>query len=248
MNASPARRRLPGPRISGFFGLSFMLHSTALAILLAASFRNPKPGFDFKVMQVKLYHPAQLAVGSAQAAEPGAPGSKAKPAAEPAAKKKEGKAVVPKDATRESIAKTGSTAKTSDVERRSVQQAIAELAREVGASDRAGADAEWASLVAGINVDLERRAYNQRAGGVYNRNWSVPASVPQDRNLRVRVVVRIDREGKVIDYQVFSKSGHSEFDRSVMRLLDTVKELPAPPVTGGDWYSIGIEFTPLQEE
>lgn len=127
--------------------------------------------------------------------------------------------------------------------------AISELAKEVGGSEQQGVDAEWNSLVSGINADLGRKAYGKRAGDVYFRSWSVPASVAQELNLRVRVVVRIAQDGKVIDYQIFSKSGNAALDHSVARLLDTVQQLPAPPWTeGSGWYSLAIEFRPYAEE
>jgi TonB family protein len=130
-----------------------------------------------------------------------------------------------------------------------VQNAISDLAREVGSSEQAGEDSEWNSLVSGINADLGRRAYGKRAQDVYSRSWMPPASLAQENRLRVRVVVRIAQDGKVIDYQIFSKSGNAELDRSVARLLDTVQQLPAPPWTeGSGWYSLGIEFRPYAEE
>jgi len=241
---------MTGPRIGHFFYLSFGVHLMALGTLALISFRNPRPGFDFKVMQVQLYSPGQILAGSGKAGDTGARESKPAPATVPAAREK-ARPNLPKDPRKEEISQSSGPARTrvSEAERRAVQNAISEIANEVSAGERAGVDAEWNSLVSGINADLERRSYNLRAAEVYKQNWSVPASVPQDKSLRVRAVVRIDKFGNVIDYQIFSPSNNKDLDRSVNKLLDMVKTLPAPPwMEGSNWYTFAMEFRPCLEE
>ena len=241
---------MAGPKIGHFFYLSFGAHLVALGTLALVSFRNPRPGFNFNVMQVQLYSPGQISAGSGKTGDTGAKESKPAAADAPASAQK-ARPNLPKDPFKEDISKGSGPAKNrvSDAERKAVQNAISEIANEVGASERAGVDAEWNSLVSGINVDLERRSYNIRAAEVYKRNWVVPASVPPDKSLRVRAVVRIDKFGNVIDYQIFSPSKNKDLDRSVNKLLDLVKTLPAPPwMEGSNWYTFAMEFRPYLEE
>jgi len=254
MSATLATDRMAQPKLGYFFLASFGIHVLVLLALILLSFKSPRPNFNFNVMSVRLFNPGQMPAGAPEGGSRAAAPvkiekeeTKAK-AAQQKEDAKAGKRSLAKDATKEDISKSSGTGVT-DADRKRVQSALSEIAREVGRSDQAGVDGEWNALVGGINADFEKRAYYQRAAVVYRQNWIAPVSVPQDSNIFVRVAVRIDIEGNVIDYQVLSWSQNPDFDRSVKRVLDIVKKLPPPPLPSGSrWLTIGIEFTPAEEE
>jgi len=90
-------------------------------------------------------------------------------------------------------------------------------------------------------------SYYERARQVYAQNWVIPPSVPADENLRVRVIVVIDEQGRVKDFQVLSWSGNQELDLSVQKLLQKVKQLPPPPWEKKE-IKLGFEFRPFGGE
>jgi TonB family protein len=240
-----ARNNLADPKINYYFGLSLLFHLMIVAGMILGAFRNPHPNFKFDSMQVQLMSAGQLppagnpdAKNMAMALPKGAP--------PPPAKKV--KPSLPADATKEDLPKKKIDTQVSDADRQKLDSVISQLTKEVGRSDRAGENAEWNALMGEINGDLGKRAYYERAAQIYKQSWVAPMSVPASENIVVRVAVRIDPEGKVIDYEVLNWSNNRDFDRSVKRALDSVTKLPPPPVSGSQWMTIPFAFKPTQEE
>lgn len=243
-----ARNRMADPKINYFFAVSLGLHLVLVAGMVYGAFRNPHPNFKFDVMQVQLMSAGQLP----PAGDPDSKNMTMQPpkgAPPPPAPDKKQKPNLPADPTKEELPKKGSVdTKVTDADRKKMDSAISQLAREVGNSEQAGVNAQWNALMGEINGDLGKRAYYVRAAAVYKQGWVAPMSVPANQNIMVRVAVRIDPEGKVIDYEVMSWSGNRDFDRSVRRVLDAVNKLPPPPASGSQWMTIPFAFKPEMEE
>jgi len=71
-------------------------------------------------------------------------------------------------------------------------------------------------------------AYEQTIWKIIKENWVSPA-VAKTKQLTCQVTIEIEPGGKVKKYSITQKSGNKEFDSSVTRAIDKVKELPAPP-------------------
>ena len=261
MKGKPIRKNSPDSKFGLFIIVSIIFHLGFLISAMLGSSRSARADLSMlNPMFVQLYQPQDFPAfdqaagpkpedGTVQA-QPSEKNPAPAPTPAPAQKAPE-KAVLPKDATKEELKKdTGSTVSNqlTDEDKKRVSDAISAIKREVNKGEASGAEAEWRDVVGGINADIEKRAYFSRASEVYTRSWVVPSSVPQDPSLRVRVIIRIGSAGEVIDYQVLSWSGNQSLDRSVQKVLELVKELPAPPLLGAQWLSIGIEFRPYQEE
>jgi TonB family protein len=237
-----ARNSLADPKINYYFGLSLLFHLMIVAGMVAGAFRNPHPNFKFDVMNVRL-----MSAGLAPPA--GSPEARSMamqiPKGAPAKKEKPN---LPKDATKEELPNKKIDTNVSDQDRAKVDSVINQIAKEVGSSERAGVNAEWSALMGEINGDLGKHAYYERAAAIYKQNWVAPMSVPANDNIVVRVAVRIDPDGKVIDYEVLNWSGNRDFDKSVRRVLDAVNKLPPPPASGSQWMTIPFAFKPSMEE
>jgi len=250
MSAIGLRAKADEPKFGIFLIISLFFHFIILSFSIISS--GKKTALDLRVesIQVNLYSPAEM---------PGAPksasiekeekGKVLKPAI-PAPKTQAVK--IPKEPTKTEISKSKSTGQgiaVSAEERKLVQSAISDIAEELASKENAGLDGQWNALVGEIGLDIEKSLYYQQVAEVYAQNWNIPPSVPINENLKVRVVVRIDKNGRVIDYQVLNWSKNQVLDRSVEKVLETVKELPPPPMpSGGQWFSLPIEFRPIQEE
>ena len=236
-----ARNSMADPKINYFFGVSLLFHLMIVAGMVMGAFRNPHPNFKFNSMQVQLMSAGQLP-------PPGNPMAMQLPGGAPPPPAKKEKPNLPADPTKEELPNKKIDTQVTDSDRKKLDSAISQIAREVGNRDRAGENAAWNALMGEINGDLGKRAYYERAAQIYKQSWVAPMSVPANENLVVRVAVRIDPEGKVIDYEVLNWSGNRDFDRSVRRALDSVNKLPPPPESGSQWMTIPFAFMPTQEE
>jgi len=254
------RKKPREPRFGFFVAVSLAIHFIMMLFSGISSSRTARADLIINPVFVQLYSPQQfpgfVKASSGPSTENGSAGTKTEqkalaPAHTSAVKSKPETVALPKDSTKEELKKETSTnfsAGMTEEEKKRLQDALSSIRRDVARGEASGADAEWQGIIGEIRADIVKSAYFQRASEVYKQSWIVPSSVPtDDPNLRVRVVVRIDANGNVMDYQVLSWSGNQALDRSVAKLLDTVKELPAPPISAGaQWFSMGIEFRPFQ--
>ncbi len=260
MNPRPRKFHKSDPKFGLFIIISMLFHAGILVFAVVSSSRTARADLSLNSVYVNLMEPQQfpgfVKADAGPAPENGGAQKKLEPAA-PAPqptpeKQKADKIALPKDPTKEDLKKDSGSSENAgltDSEKKQLTDALSSIRSEVNRKQASGAEAEWQGILGDINADIEKSAYRNRVGDNYNRNWVLPSSVPEDPNLRVRVIIRIDKNGNVMDYQVLSLSGNRDLDRSVQKLLDLVKQLPVPPLSpGAQWLSIGIEFRPFQEE
>ncbi|MGO8698374.1 MAG: TonB C-terminal domain-containing protein [Limisphaerales bacterium] len=70
--------------------------------------------------------------------------------------------------------------------------------------------------------------YNQAVYSIYYHAWITPDSVPDRLTVPVARVV-VARDGSIISAELITRSGEAVLDKSVERVLRTVKSLPAFP-------------------
>jgi colicin import membrane protein len=84
--------------------------------------------------------------------------------------------------------------------------------------------------------------FNQAVISAYKRAWIVPDGVT-DKDATVETIVIIGRDGTVLAARITHRSGISELDRSVQRVLDRVKyAAPLPDDAQEDRREVPINF------
>lgn len=86
--------------------------------------------------------------------------------------------------------------------------------------------------------------YGSRVKEAINREWAVPDMV-KPQGLEARLVVVVNREGKLLDLRIEKRSGNSLFDESAVRAVRKASPLPAlPEVITFPKVEIDIRFRP----
>ena len=73
--------------------------------------------------------------------------------------------------------------------------------------------------------------------------WVQPTSVVHTAPLSVLLRIRIDRDGRISNYEIAKSSGNPVVDDSVTEAAARVKQVdPLPKGLGGDYYDVNINF------
>jgi len=112
---------------------------------------------------------------------------------------------------------------------------------EGGTSSRA----QWNSAMEVIEKDPRMKVYQGTVGGYIRDYWVLPPSVPEGQGLHVDVMIKVDQNGNVLDYEIVHESGHADFDQSVKDLLKNIERIPSVPVQvpGGE-LELPLRFIP----
>ncbi|MDT8272100.1 MAG: TonB family protein [Desulfomonilia bacterium] len=85
-----------------------------------------------------------------------------------------------------------------------------------------------------------------------DRVWKTPPEISiMDMSLQTTYLLRVSRNGDLLQKRLLISSGNSPFDRSVLLALNSITELPPPPrilVAGQDSVEITMSFTPPKEK
>ncbi|MCD6569207.1 MAG: TonB C-terminal domain-containing protein [Deltaproteobacteria bacterium] len=97
-------------------------------------------------------------------------------------------------------------------------------------------------------VSLDQVAiYKAKIKEIIKDYWKVPPELSiLERSLKATYMIRIVRNGNVMNKKLIVSSGNKPFDRSILRALDNVNMLPVPPlvlIAGADTLEIVITFT-----
>lgn len=65
---------------------------------------------------------------------------------------------------------------------------------------------------------------------VFQENWQVPGVIPKEelKRLACKVQLRIDRQGRILSFEIKEKSGNGLFDSSVQRAVKLTPKVPLP--------------------
>ncbi len=89
--------------------------------------------------------------------------------------------------------------------------------------------------------------YKAKIKEIIKGHWRVPPEIAVLKNsLKATYMVKIVRNGNVVDKKLIVSSGNKPFDRSILRALDNVKKLPVPPlilIAGANTLEIVITFS-----
>jgi len=96
----------------------------------------------------------------------------------------------------------------------------------------------------GVDSALANQYYSRIAGQLQSY-WKLPDYKDWPASLLAKVIVTIDKSGKILDVQFEKRSGDDAFDRLVRKTLDDADPLPPiPPALKKDRLEIGLNFTP----
>jgi hypothetical protein len=97
-------------------------------------------------------------------------------------------------------------------------------------------------------LDSRMRDYYILLYNMVTANWNVPPKslLGDAKNIDAIYVVRIDRQGEVVDEWFERESGVAPFDQSARRAVARVKTHlpPLPDVWPNEFLEIGFRFTP----
>jgi colicin import membrane protein len=117
-----------------------------------------------------------------------------------------------------------------------------------GPSDSTGTDATGpgdGSSFEGMMDGVEGDPYYAEVAAAVKEAWRLPPGMQKKDDLQVKVLITIDRKGKIMKSEVLEFSDNSALDRSVKVLLEDLKELPAPPANWpGDEIKLPFLFMP----
>jgi len=211
--------------------LSVALHVAIFIGAVHLSGRTPEPlGFR--------YIEATVMTG------PPGPAPRGRPDAVPAAMKKKEKEpdrkdirkkepekndsmVLPKEKSKKSRAK-----EKEPEEPRSIDSAIERIRKshrdKLGLPD---GDAKVSAVYPGGGGMANRivSLYLHKVSSTIRRNWSLPSGIARDPNLHVKILVRIGRNGDLLERRIHQSSGITLIDQSAMNAVVKSTPFPAPP-------------------
>ena len=108
-----------------------------------------------------------------------------------------------------------------------------------------GSGEEFDEIMEIIERDVRMKFYQGDVGSQFSLYWKPPPSVPAYQGLRVDVLLIVDNQGNVKDYEIVYRSGNADLDRSVETVLKTIRKLPPPPRPAPDNRTIiPLRFRP----
>ncbi len=82
---------------------------------------------------------------------------------------------------------------------------------------------------------------------VIRKRWKVPPEIAVSRNpLKASYMIKISRDGHVLDKKLIMTSGNQPYDLSILMALNSITSLPVPPlrlIAGSDTLEIIMTFT-----
>jgi len=73
-------------------------------------------------------------------------------------------------------------------------------------------------------------AYAAQLRDVFRDNWNVPSVIPEAelKQLSCKILLKIDRSGKIVQQKLESGSGNQHFDSSALKAVKTTVQVPLP--------------------
>jgi len=168
------------------------------------------------------------------------------PAAETAPK------IDPSQALDQALARIKSKVSRQEKAEDRIDSAIDRLARERGGGSGTGTQSGMRGTGPVSELDSRMRDYYLIIYNQISANWIMPPAnlLGSRRNLEAVYVIRINREGQIVEGWFERKSGQKLFDQSAEKAVLKSNPLPLlPDVFKGQDIEIGLRFTPagLQE-
>jgi TonB family protein len=87
-----------------------------------------------------------------------------------------------------------------------------------------------------------------RVRGLVEMLWKPPPEIDiMDMSLQTTYLLRVSRDGELIQKKLLVSSGNAPFDRSILTALNKASHFPPPPpslIAGQDWVEVTMSFKP----
>jgi len=104
-----------------------------------------------------------------------------------------------------------------------------------------------ADINKGIVLGNEITLYKMRIRNIIRSNWRVPPEIALSQGtLKASYMIKVSRNGEVLDRKLVMSSGNQPYDASVFMALNSVKGFPVPPITliaGADALEVVMTFS-----
>ncbi len=98
---------------------------------------------------------------------------------------------------------------------------------------------------ASSSLDPITQAYISEIWNRVKKAWQVPGGLANKKNLETVVIVKIRKDGRIVDVEIEKRSGNRIYDESALRTLRSVDPLPPfPQSLVGEYLEIGFRFLP----
>ena len=99
------------------------------------------------------------------------------------------------------------------------------------------------SVEAAKGLDILQKVYYNDIIEIIKSSWILPPQLKREkRNLKVVLVIKIDKNGKIIGSHIEQSSGNEFYDQSALRTISKIRKFNAPPVIKGRFLDIGLIF------
>lgn len=110
-----------------------------------------------------------------------------------------------------------------------LRDAISRL-REKVATDSTGTSAETPGPAAPTpNGGISMRIYQMEVETKIKSNWAYPTALVSRKDLEAVVLVKVQRDGTILKYELIKRSYNSMFDQSVITAIERTKSMPPFP-------------------
>lgn len=103
-----------------------------------------------------------------------------------------------------------------------LEKAIAALDKKVGSSDGTAASGSSAG-------NLAIRLYIMEAETLIKSRWSYPDAIASQKDIEAVVLLKVKKDGTVLETSFIKRSGNTIFDQSVLNAIEKAKPLPPLP-------------------
>jgi TonB family protein len=91
----------------------------------------------------------------------------------------------------------------------------------------------------------EMMRYHMDVMNAIDASWRLPKELYAKKDLLALVLLRIRKDGTIVDLSVEKSSGNRAYDESITRALRTAEPLPAiPAALNTDFVELGFRFMP----
>lgn len=111
--------------------------------------------------------------------------------------------------------------------------------------DKIGSGAFDASGGGLSTLDPSTQIYLNEIWTKIKKAWTLPFGLSGSKNLEIIVIVKIRRDGRIVDMEVEKRSGNRIYDESALRTIRSVDPFPPfPSSLKSDYLEIGLRFLP----
>lgn len=91
--------------------------------------------------------------------------------------------------------------------------------------------------------------YHMDVLNVIKTSWRIPGKLSSKKDLLAIILIRIRKDGKIVDFNMEKSSGNKIYDESIIRALRAAEPLPAiPAALNTDFVELGFRFIPDTKE